>query len=417
MPAIGKLLAVTALCATAAFLLFGGSSQANAGLNAGMTARHSSACRPMMRMVTPRRSFVARVNPPKIPRGGDGYGTPPPMDKDMLNSMMSDPAIAKQYKEAMNNPDIQRMVQEQMRLMQSPGFLQKIEEMRKDPEMAAVFQELETGGMEAMMKYYNDPTFISKLSSKMGDMSSLLGGGMGAMPGGAGAAGAMANPMAGMPAGGANPMAGMMQDPDMMNKFQQLASDPELAPLLQKIREGGPESMQSAMADPALLQKFSEKMQQVGIDQNKLAQQMQGAAPGPAMPSPAAPAGPEIETLLDAARYGDTEAAEDLTYVGKDVNARDSEMRTPIHWACAGGHAEIAQILIDNGCDLTAVDSKGNTPLHYATGYSQPELARILLDAGAPTDVQNKNGKTSKDVITLNPNNPIANMDEIMSRL
>mmetsp|Transcript_26376 Transcript_26376/g.51578 ORF Transcript_26376/g.51578 Transcript_26376/m.51578 type:complete len:174 (+) Transcript_26376:2-523(+) len=126
--------------------------------------------------------------------------------------------------------------------------------------------------------------------------------------------------------------------------------------------------------------------------------------------APAAPAGPEIETLLDAARYGDTEAAEDLTYVGKDVNARDSEMRTPIHWACAGGHSEIAQILIDNGCDLTAVDSKGNTPLHYATGYSQPDLARILLDAGAPTDVKNKNGKTSKDVVTLNPNNPIAGL-------
>uniref|UniRef100_A0A7S2XHC4 STI1 domain-containing protein n=1 Tax=Lotharella oceanica TaxID=641309 RepID=A0A7S2XHC4_9EUKA len=172
MPAIGKLLAVTALCATAAFLLFGGSSQANAGLNAGMTARHSSACRPMMRMVTPRRSFVARVNPPKIPRGGDQA-----LDvRDMVNSMMSDPAIPKQYKEAMNNPDIQRM---QMRLMQSPDFLQKIEEMRKDPEMAAVFQELETGGMEAMMmkyyneppeammKYYNDPIF-SKLSHELG---------------------------------------------------------------------------------------------------------------------------------------------------------------------------------------------------------------------------------------------------------
>jgi len=420
MPAIGKLLAVTAVCATATFLLFGGSSspQNNAGLSAGVTARHS-ACRPMMRMVTPRRSFVARANPPRVPPGGDGYGAPPPMDKDMLASMMNDPAVAKQYKEAMNNPDIQRMVQEQMRLMQSPAFIQKIEDMRKDPEMAAVFQELESGGMEAMMKYYNDPTFISKLSEKMGDMSSLLGAG------GPGAAGAMANPMAGNPMaamqGGANPMAGVMQDPDMMDKFQQLASDPELAPLLQKIREGGPESMQSAMADPTLLQKFSEKMQQVGIDQNRLAAQMQGGAtPGAPMQSPAAPAapaGPEIETLLDAARYGDTEAAEDLTYVGKDVNARDSEMRTPIHWACAGGHSEIAQILIDNGCDLTAVDSKGNTPLHYATGYSQPDLARILLDAGAPTDVKNKNGKTSKDVVTLNPNNPIAGLDEIMSRL
>jgi len=99
-----------------------------------------------------------------------------PTHKDMVNSMMSDPAIPKQYKEAMNNPDIQRM---QMRLMQSPDFLQKIEEMRKDPEMAAVFQELETGGMEAMMmkyyneppeammKYYNDPIF-SKLSHELG---------------------------------------------------------------------------------------------------------------------------------------------------------------------------------------------------------------------------------------------------------
>eukprot|EP00467_Chlorarachnion_reptans_P023600 CAMPEP_0114514302 /NCGR_PEP_ID=MMETSP0109-20121206/16076_1 /TAXON_ID=29199 /ORGANISM="Chlorarachnion reptans, Strain CCCM449" /LENGTH=341 /DNA_ID=CAMNT_0001694323 /DNA_START=260 /DNA_END=1285 /DNA_ORIENTATION=- len=332
-------------------------------------------------------------------RGLSARSTPGGFDMD---AMMKDPEIAKQYKEAMNNPEIQRMVNEQMKVMQNPEFIRRIESLKNDPEMAAIFQEMESGGMNAMMKYYNDPNFLNKLTEKMGDMSDIMSN-----------AGVQPPPMTGNMAG----MDQMMSDPDMLQKFQQLSNDPEIAPMLQKIREGGPEGLQSAMSDPALLQKFQKKMDEIGIDQNKLASMTAGAGgPAPAA-APAAPPAPEIETLIDAARYGDVEAAEDLTFVGKDVNLRDGEQRTPIHWACAGGHVDVAKILIENGADLSALDSKGNTPLHYATGYGQPEAARVLLDAGVDTSIKNGNGKTSKEVVTLNPSNPISKDSDLMARL
>mmetsp|Transcript_17211 Transcript_17211/g.27956 ORF Transcript_17211/g.27956 Transcript_17211/m.27956 type:complete len:423 (+) Transcript_17211:1-1269(+) len=340
-----------------------------------------------------------------------------------MEKLMNDPNLAAQYKEAMNNPDIQRMVQEQMKIMQNPEFVKRIESMKQDPEMSAIFAELESGGMDAMMKYYNDPAFLEKLSSKMGDLTDIMQGGgaaggapPGTMPIGGGAGGAM-------PPGAMAGMDKLMQDSDMMQKFQALSQDPELMPMLSKIREGGPQAMQEAMSNPELLEKFQKKMDELGIDQSKIASATGGIAP-PAMASPAAgaaappkPAGPEVETLIDAARYGDVEAAEDLTFVGKDVNQRDGEERTPMHWACAGGHVDVAKILLENGADLGALDSKGNTPLHYATGYGQPDAAKLLLDAGVDVSVKNANGKTSLDVVTLNPSNPISKLDDLMARL
>eukprot|EP00466_Bigelowiella_natans_P001009 jgi/Bigna1/88462/estExt_fgenesh1_pg.C_320078 len=240
-----------------------------------------------------------------------------------MEKLMNDPNLAAQYKEAMNNPDIQRMVQEQMKIMQNPEFVKRIESMKQDPEMSAIFAELESGGMDAMMKYYNDPAFLEKLSSKMGDLTDIMQGGgaaggapPGTMPIGGGAGGAM-------PPGAMAGMDKLMQDSDMMQK----------------------------------------------------------------------------------------------TFVGKDVNQRDGEERTPMHWACAGGHVDVAKILLENGADLGALDSKGNTPLHYATGYGQPDAAKLLLDAGVDVSVKNANGKTSLDVVTLNPSNPISKLDDLMARL
>eukprot|EP00954_Amorphochlora_amoebiformis_P015903 1248783-Amorphochlora_amoeboformis.AAC.3 len=65
-----------------------------------------------------------------------------------------------------------------MKIMQNPEFIKRIDSLRADPEMAKIFNEMESGGMEAMMKYYNDPTFLAKLSEKLGDMSGIVGGSM-----------------------------------------------------------------------------------------------------------------------------------------------------------------------------------------------------------------------------------------------
>ncbi|NXF00062.1 PP16A phosphatase, partial [Menura novaehollandiae] len=57
--------------------------------------------------------------------------------------------------------------------------------------------------------------------------------------------------------------------------------------------------------------------------------------------------GPVVSVLLDA---------------GADVNARDTELWTPLHAAATCGHLRLVQLLIQRGADLLAVNSDGNMP-------------------------------------------------------
>ncbi|XP_064010530.1 protein phosphatase 1 regulatory subunit 16A isoform X2 [Pogoniulus pusillus] len=58
-------------------------------------------------------------------------------------------------------------------------------------------------------------------------------------------------------------------------------------------------------------------------------------------------AGAVVPVLLDA---------------GADVNARDSELWTPLHAAATCGHLHLVQLLIQRGADLLATNSDGNMP-------------------------------------------------------
>ncbi|NXI40844.1 PP16A phosphatase, partial [Galbula dea] len=51
-----------------------------------------------------------------------------------------------------------------------------------------------------------------------------------------------------------------------------------------------------------------------------------------------------------------------LLEAGADVNARDSELWTPLHAAATCGHLHLVQLLIQCGADLLALNSDGNMP-------------------------------------------------------
>jgi len=54
----------------------------------------------------------------------------------------------------------------------------------------------------------------------------------------------------------------------------------------------------------------------------------------------------------------------------------------------------IAKLLLDHGANINERDAEGNTPLHYAASNHSPELVELLLKRGADVLARNKNGQT-----------------------
>ena len=74
-----------------------------------------------------------------------------------------------------------------------------------------------------------------------------------------------------------------------------------------------------------------------------------------------------------------------LIALGVDVNARDIDMWTPLHFAARTQNSRVVKLLIDAGAEIDAVDNEGITPLHQCL-LERPcnlEVAEMLLAAGA----------------------------------
>lgn len=59
---------------------------------------------------------------------------------------------------------------------------------------------------------------------------------------------------------------------------------------------------------------------------------------------------------------------------GYDINWKDAEGYTALHWAVQEGHLETVELLIENGCDINIMDAAGHTPLYVAAGENRSEI-------------------------------------------
>ena len=78
--------------------------------------------------------------------------------------------------------------------------------------------------------------------------------------------------------------------------------------------------------------------------------------------------------------------------MGSDINSRDNNGMTPLHWPCRCGYLKIVHLLITHGADINIADNEGNIPLDLANVINQPKISDMIEEFLVET-YNNKNLK------------------------
>ena len=87
-----------------------------------------------------------------------------------------------------------------------------------------------------------------------------------------------------------------------------------------------------------------------------------------------------------ACQKGQFENVKSLINRGADINIQTISKKTPLHLATKRGSQEIVNFLLSKGASVNAKTKFGTTPLHMAAENGYYEIAEILIDYGAEID-------------------------------
>ena len=108
-------------------------------------------------------------------------------------------------------------------------------------------------------------------------------------------------------------------------------------------------------------------------------------------------------TALHIAAGFDLSKIEILIYKGADVNAKDDSGSTPLIKAAKSYRNEYEitdglRSLLNHNADLEAKDLDGMTALHWAVKQGLPDVVELLVEKNANTEAMDNNGKTPLDL-------------------
>ncbi|XP_060576525.1 ankyrin repeat domain-containing protein 26-like isoform X29 [Ruditapes philippinarum] len=101
----------------------------------------------------------------------------------------------------------------------------------------------------------------------------------------------------------------------------------------------------------------------------------------------------DLPKIHKAAWTGDISKVRQLAK--KDPTALDKENRTPLHLACAQGHADVVEALLEWNARVNVGDNQGKTPLMKAIECNQEKCVKLLLEHKVDINVTDKDKNTA----------------------
>ncbi|TMW62519.1 hypothetical protein Poli38472_005137 [Pythium oligandrum] len=100
------------------------------------------------------------------------------------------------------------------------------------------------------------------------------------------------------------------------------------------------------------------------------------------------------EDLFHFASTGEMDKIRSALDQGGDVDAKDEEGRTMLHWAVDRAQMDMVELLLKHEASPNVQDADGMTPLHYAVSCEDEALTKLLVEHGAFTDIADNDGET-----------------------
>jgi ankyrin repeat protein len=98
--------------------------------------------------------------------------------------------------------------------------------------------------------------------------------------------------------------------------------------------------------------------------------------------------------LVDAVKRRDPDEVRALLADAIDVNAREGDGATALHWAVGADDIAIVDLLLAAGARVDVANDLGVTALHLAAANANADVATRLVDRGAPVDAATPAGVT-----------------------